>query len=176
MDLIEKTLKYTFFQPVTLINRVDCLSDLSHFLVFILTVNVFQIHLTVHLLDFILCRFIFLAVVVFESLSLLRARAFERFIDEPRAFIVLDISADLTNDFWDTEAIQIIVLHLKVLSRKQEDLLRLLKILRRGKVQLVQRKSGREEETVVRGLEVDDEAVLLEAELVEVKLFLWCSK
>ena len=137
MDFLQKALEYAFLEAVTLVNRIDRLSDLAHFHIFIFTVEIFQIDLFIHLLDFSLCRFILLAVIVFEGLSLLWARAFEGFVDEPRAFVILNIRADLTNDLRDTEAIQIVVLNLKVLSCKQEDLLRLLKVLRRGKVQLV---------------------------------------
>ena len=116
MDLIQETLEYTFLQPITLIDRIDRVSDLAHFLVFILTVDSFQIHLIIHFLDFSLCRFVFLAVILIKCLPLLRARAFEGFIDEPRAFVVLYICADLTYDLRDTEAIKIVVLNLKVLS------------------------------------------------------------
>ena len=116
-----------------------------------------------------------MAAIVFQDLSLLRARAFEAFIDEPRAFVVLDVSADLTSNLWDIEA-KIVILNLIVLSCQWEDLLRLLKVLGRGEVQFVQRKGGWREEAVVRGLEVDDEAVLFDAELVAVRLVLWCGQ
>lgn len=55
VDLIEETLKNTLFQPFTLINRIDSLFDLTHFLIFILAVNAFQIHLMINLLDFGFC-------------------------------------------------------------------------------------------------------------------------
>ena len=55
MNLLQKALKYTFFEPITFVNRVDRLSDFSYFLIFVLTVDVFQIHLIIYLLDFSLC-------------------------------------------------------------------------------------------------------------------------
>jgi len=83
VDLGEKAFKDTFLQPFTLINRVDGLSDLTYFLIFILAENALQIHLIVHLLDFSLCRLVLSAVIIVESLSLLRVRVFEGFIYEP---------------------------------------------------------------------------------------------
>lgn len=101
---------------------------------------------------------------------MLRGGNLQSLVDEPRALVVLDVSADLANVLGQAEVVQVVVLDLEVLSKGDEDILGGLKVLRGGDVELVEGKGDGEVEGVVRRLEDNDELVLLQGEVVEVDL------
>lgn len=66
------------------------------------------------------------AVVGVEDLALLGGGLGEGLVDQPGALVVLDVGADLANDFGQAVAVQVVVLDLEVLAQGQQDLLGLL--------------------------------------------------
>lgn len=141
-----------------------------------LLVALLELQVVVELLDNSLLGVVLLAVVLLEDLALLRGGNLKSLVDEPRALVVLDVSADLTNVLGQTKVVEVVVLDLEVLAKRDEDILGLLEVLGSGEVELVQGQSNGEVERVVGSLVDDDELVLGHGEVVQVDLVLGGSE
>ena len=78
-------------------------------------------NITEDLLDPRLHLGVLAAVVVVEDRTLGRGRAGERSVDAPGAFVVQYVCADLTNLFWRSGVVEVVVLNLEVLAKGKED-------------------------------------------------------
>lgn len=78
--------------------------------------------------------------------------------------------------FWETEVVEVIVLNLEVLAKRDEDLFGLLEILRGGEILVVEGKSDWKVKGVVRSFVDHNELVFLHREIVQVDLVLWRSE
>lgn len=113
-----------------------------------------------------------MAVVFIEHLALLRRGALESLVDNPRAFVVLDVGANLSDCFWGAVCVEIVVLDLKVFAQRDEDVARLAEVAVRGELKEVEGESDGEIEAVVGGFVDDDEGVFAQREFAQVDVVL----
>jgi hypothetical protein len=151
-----------------LINSRDLLPQLSDARLLVLLVVLLEIELVEKFLNLRLALLVLLTIVLLKQLALLRSDFLQRLVDQPRALVVLDVCADLAESLRVGEVVQVVVLHLKVLTHGDEDFLGLLEVRRRRFAGVQHGERDGQVETVVRGLVDDNERVLLEAEVVEV--------
>lgn len=168
VDLREESLKNLLLQTLALVDLVNHSADLADALLLKLLVTLLQLHVIKQLLNDLLLVIVLAAVVLLEDFALLRCRNLESLVDQPRALVVLDIGADLTDVLGKAEVVQVVILHLEVLAERNENVLGRLEVLGSGEPKLVKSEGDREVERVVCGLVDDDEAVLLHGEVVKV--------
>ena len=141
-----------------------------------LLVTLLELQVVVELLNDSLLGIVLLTVVLLEDPALLGGSNLKSLVDEPRALVVLDVSADLANVLGQTKVVEVVVLDLEVLAKRDEDILGLLEVLGSGEVELVQGQGNGKVERVVGSLIDDDELVLGHGEVVQVDLVLGCSE
>lgn len=131
-------------------------------------VDLLEIHLVENSLYLGFHGSIFSAIALIEDLALCRSAALQSLVDHPRALVVLNIGSNLSNLLWLSENIKVVILSLEVLAQWDEDIMSLTKILRRGKLEVMQSKSNRKVEAVVGSLVDDNEVELVHVEVVQV--------
>lgn len=172
IDLGQECLKDFLLQARGLVHGRNLGAQLADHLLLVILVQLLQLELVKHLLHLGLLLRVLAAVVLIQHLALLRGAAGDGLVDQPRALVVLDIGADLANDSWVTEVVQVVVLDLEVLAQRNQDVVSLLEVLRGGTLQVQQRQGDGQVEAVVGGLIGDNEHVLVHREVVQVNVVL----
>ncbi len=176
VDLSKERLKNLLLQPLTLISLSNHLLNLTHALFLILLVNLLQLQLVIQFLNHLLVLAVLLAIVLIQSLALLRRGDLKSLVDQPRALVVKDIGADLANVLRVAEVVEVVVLDLEVLAERDEDSLALLQVLLSCDTELVESERDWEVEGIVCSLVDNNELVFLHAEVVQINLILWRSQ
>lgn len=176
VNLLQKGLEHLLLQAISLVDLVNLGLDVSDALLFPLLVKVLQLQLVVELLDLGLFLRVLVAVVFLEDPSLLGIDLFQSLVDQPRALVILNVSANLAEDLWVGKSIKVVVLRLEILAHWDENVVCGLEVLGAGSANVVQRQGNGEVEGVVGGLVDDNESELVEAEVVEVDVVLGGSQ
>lgn len=111
-----------------------------------------------------------MAVVFLKHLALGGGADSQGLVNEPGAFVVLDVGTDLANVLGLAEVVEVVILRLEVLTEGNEDRFGLLEVLGRGEAGLVESEDDGEVEGVVGGFVDDDELELVHGEVVQVDL------
>lgn len=172
VDLGQERLKDLLLQARGLVHGGNLGAQLTNDLLLIFLVHLLQLQLIKDFLDLGLLLLVLAAVGGVQHRTLLRGSPGNGLVDQPRALVVLDVGADLANDRWVTEVVQVVILDLEVLTQRDQDVVSLLQGLRGSHLQIEQSQGDREVETVVGGLVGDNEHVLLHGEVVEVNIVL----
>ena len=115
---------------------------------------------------------VFAAVGLVQDGALGGRGALESLIDEPRAFVVQDVGADLADGFGAAVGVEVVVLDLEVFAQRDQDVAGLTQVQVRGQLEIVQRERDGQVEAVEGGFVDDDELMLAERELAQVDVVL----
>ena len=172
VDLAQEALKHLLFQPLALVHLRDHLPDFPYPLLLVGAVHLVELQLPIHLFHPCLQLPVLASVVLLQHRPLRRRCAQQCLVDQPAAFVVLNVRPDLSNRLRGSVGVQEVVLRLEVLPQRDEDLAGLREILGRGQLQVVQSKRDGQIEAVVGGLVDDDEGELVDAEIGQVDVVL----
>lgn len=137
VDLGKEGLENSFLETIVLIDVSNALTDLADNFLFIVQITLLKIEVIVKLLDDLLLLIVLAAIVFLKNLSLLRGCYGQGLVDEPRALVILDVGADLAYMLRLAEVVKVVILDLKVLPERNEDILSLLEVAGSGEVELV---------------------------------------
>lgn len=127
-----------------------------------------NVHVDVQLLDHSLLLLVLEAVVGFEDGTLSSVRLVQSSDHEPRALVVLDVGTNLADDAGIRVAIQVVILHLEVLTHDEENLTSLSVGRGRGDATHDESASHRQVEGVESCLITNDLGVTLHGETVQI--------
>lgn len=173
VDLGEECLKNFLLEALSLVHGGDLGPQVANSLLLIVLVHLLQLELIEDSLYFGFELTVLATVGGVERLALLGCGSLQCLIDQPRALVILNISTDLSNDCWVTEGIQVVVLDLEILAKRDEDIVSLAEVLLRRKLEVVQSQGHGKVEAVISSLVGHDEHVLLHGEVVQVDIVLW---
>mmetsp|Transcript_21435 Transcript_21435/g.55708 ORF Transcript_21435/g.55708 Transcript_21435/m.55708 type:complete len:368 (-) Transcript_21435:8-1111(-) len=108
---------------LALLHLGNHVADLLVRVLFVLFEDPLQLELFVKILYLLHALGVLLGVVLLQHLSLLGCAPVQCLHNKPRALVVLDVSANFTNNLGGTVAIKVVVLHLEVLSHLHADFL-----------------------------------------------------
>ena len=168
INLAQKAFKHAPLQSSTLIHIPDHFLDPPHNILLVIQVHLLQFQLLEHFLDPSLLLRVLASVAFVQHVPLLRTRQLQRLVDEPRAFVVLDVGADFPNRLRGAVGVEVVVLDLEVFAEGDEDVFALLEVFRGGELEVVEGEGDGEVEGVVGCFVDDDEAVFFGGEVVEV--------
>lgn len=135
-----------------------------------------KVKLEVQVFDSFLHDRILPTVVIVKEFSLLRNDKLKSLVDQPSALIIQDVGTDLPNMFRVAIAVKVVILHLEILAKWDEDIASARKVLWRGDSGLVHCQSNGEIEGIKCGLIANDEVVFLVVECAEVDAVFWSSE
>lgn len=162
VDLFQETFKHALLQPLRLVHVRNQLPNLADSLLLVCQVDLIQLQFGEHLFHSGLFVSVLVAVVFIEHLALLGRGALEGLVDNPGAFIILNVSANLPDRFRGAVRVEIIVLDLKVFAQGDEDIAGLAEVAVGGELKIVEGESDGEVEAVIGGFVGDDKGVFAE--------------
>lgn len=172
VNLAKESLEDFLLQALGLIDGRNLLAQLANNLFLVLLVHLLQLKLVEKSFHLGLLSGVLAAVGSIQELALLGSAALDGLVNEPRALVVLNIGTDLANEGWVAEVVEVVILDLEVLAKRNEDVVGLLEVFLGGQLQVHKGQSDRQIEAVVSCLVGDDEHVLLHGEVVEVDVVL----
>jgi len=172
VDLGKESLKDFLLQTRRLVNCGNLGAQLTNNLLLILLVQLLQLKFLKHLLHLGFLLRVLAAVVLIQHLTLLGGAERNCLVDQPRALVVLNIGADLSNESGVTEVVKVVILDLEVLAQRDQDIVSLLQVLWSGALEIHHSQGDGKIEAVISRLVGDNKHVLLHREIIQVDVVL----
>lgn len=100
-----------------------------------------------------------MAVIFIEYFTLLGRSALEGLVNDPRAFVILDVGANLPDRLRSSVCVKIVILDLKVFAQRNENIVGLTEVEVGGELKVMEGESDWEIKAVIGGFIDDDEGV-----------------